>query len=149
MAPRDLEQLAAALQVPFGASREHDLFASRGGRRTNAEGAGIPRRISLLDYVLALRLRDHLNLPLQPVAVLLGADRATVGRAAALARRLLTENRIPLPAAAPPPAAPPRTPGELLRYAAAAGIDLTIPDNSQPMPSHFRTRRSGPRHARS
>jgi hypothetical protein len=50
--------------------------------------------------------------------------------------------------AAPPPGTRPRTPAGLLDYAAAAGITLTIPENSHAMPEHFRTRGENLRHAR-
>ena len=58
-----------------------------------------------------------------------------------LAGELLTAAKITLPAA-PPPENLPRTPAELLGYAAAAGIPLTIPENGQQMPERFKPRRS-------
>jgi hypothetical protein len=148
MDPAGVEALAAALRVPFGARRERDLFAHRGGPRVNAEGSGTPRRITVLDHVLALRLRDHLGLPVQAIAALLGADHSTASRAAALARQLIAEAAIPLPPAAPPPDQPPRTPAELHQYAAAAGIALAIPRNGPQMPQRFRTRRPNATHPR-
>ena len=33
MDPADVQALAAALEIPYGARREHDSYARRGGRR--------------------------------------------------------------------------------------------------------------------
>ena len=153
MDPGGLRALAAALDVPSGARREQRNYAKRGHRRVNAvrngDGSNGRRRIDLTDHVLAWRLREHLRLPVQAIGVLLGIGPSTVSHAAALTARLLAGSGIPQPATAPPPDTLPRTPGELLDYAAAAGITLTIPDNGQPMPGHFRTRGENLRHARS
>jgi len=151
MAPEDVAALAAALEVPFGAHREQRNYSRRGRGRVNAVrnggGPSASSRLALADYVLAVGLRDHLNLPMEAIAVLLGVERTTIGDAIALARRLIAGNGIPVPPAAPPPAVIPRTPAELREHAAAAGITLTIPQNGETMPKHFRTRRQKPRHA--
>jgi Rhodopirellula transposase DDE domain len=142
-AARDITALAAALQPQFEA-RLQLRYRTRHGARTSAFRSSAPhggRRLDVTGHLLALRLREHLGLPLTAVAALLGVDRATAGRAAALAATLLTAARTTLPAA-PPPGKLPRTPEELLAYAAAAGIPLTLPENGQPMPGHFRTRRN-------
>jgi hypothetical protein len=153
MDPSGLDALAAALQIPSGARREQRNYARRGHRRVNAvkngDGSNGRRRIDLTDHVIAWRLREHLHLPCQAMAVLLGIDASTVSHAATLTAALLAGAGIPLPPRAPPPDALPRTPGELLGYAAAAGITLTIPGNGQAMPEHFRTRGQNLRHARS
>ena len=153
MDPGGLLALAAALDVQYGAHREQRNYAKRGHRRVNAvrngDGSNGHRRIDLTDHVLAWRLREHLRLPLQAIGVLLGVDASTVSHATALATRLLAATGIPPPAAAPPPGTLPRTPAELLDYAAAAGTTLTIPDNGQAMPQHFSTRGENLRHARS
>ena len=153
MDPGDLHALAAALDVPSGARREQRNYARRGGRRVNAvrngDGSNGHRRTDLTDHLIAFRLREHLHLPVQAIGALLGIDPSTVSHATTLTARLLASNGIPQPATAPPPATLPRTPGELLDYAAAAGITLTIPDNGPPMPGHFRTRGENLRHARS
>jgi hypothetical protein len=144
MAPEDVTALAAALEVPFAARREQHLYARRGRRRTtavrNGDGSNGRRRTGLADHVLALRLRGHLNLPAAAIGALLGIDRTTVSHAITLTGQLLASAGIPLPDTAPPPQAPPRTPGELLQYAAAAGIPLTLPENGHAMPGHFRKR---------
>jgi hypothetical protein len=151
--PGDLHALAAALEVPFGAHREQANYSRRGRGRVNAirngGGSNGKRRIDPADHVIALRLREHLHLPVKAIGALLGVDGTTAGHATALTARLLASSGILQPATAPPPGTLPRSPGELLDYAAAAGITLTIPDNGQAMPQHFRTRGENLRHARS
>jgi hypothetical protein len=153
MDPGGLHALAAALDVPYGACREQRNYAQRGHRRVNAvkngDGSNGRRRLDLTGHLIAWRLREHLHLPLQAIGALLGVDASTVSHATTLTARLLASAGIPLPPAAPPPGTLPRTPAGLLDYAAAAGITLTIPDNGQTMPEHFRTRGENLRHARS
>jgi hypothetical protein len=146
MDPAGLEALAAALEVPFGARREHDLFTHRGGRRVNAvrngNGSGGQRRLNVLDHVLALRLRDHLALPVAIAGALLGVDRTTVSNATTLTRQLIEDGGI-----TPPPATPGtrlRTPAELRDHAQAAGITLIIPGTRQGPPKYTRPRRAEP-----
>jgi Rhodopirellula transposase DDE domain len=149
MTTADVNTLVKALEVPFGAHREQRNYTARARYRgsgdrvravSNGRGPGASAKLALAGYVLAARLRSHLNLPMEVIAVLLGADRTTIGHAITLTHRLIAGSRIPLPAAAPPPQTPLRTPAELLRYTAAAGITLTLPQNGQTMPERFRTR---------
>jgi len=128
MDPREAEALAAALEVPFAARREQDLWNRRGHARGGSAGAGAPRRTDLLDHVLMLRLRDHLHLPGAVAGALLGTSQATASRAARLTAELLTSSGIPLPATARPAGIELRTTADLLEYATAAGITLTIPE---------------------
>jgi len=125
MEPADLQALAAALQVPFGARREHDNYARRGRGRINApknpDAAHGNRRIDVTGHVLALRLREHLRLTADITGALLGVDRTTIGHANSLTRQLLASTGIPLPPAAPPPGIRLRTTDDLCEYAAAAG----------------------------
>ncbi len=79
-----------------------------------------------------------------PSGALLGVDPATISHATHLTAELLASARIPLPPTAQPPAILPRTPAELLHYAAAAGHTLTIPENGQTMPEHFKPRQRRP-----
>ena len=140
---RDMTALAAALEAPFEA-RLQLHYRTRHGRRTRTVRSSGPhgsRRLDVTDHLLALRLRDYLDLPVKAVGALLGIDPGTVSHATALACKLLDAARITLPAA-PPPGKLPRTPDELLACAAAAGIPLTLPENGKAMPSHFRTRRN-------
>ena len=76
-----------------------------------------------------------------------GAGRTTISHAVSLARQLIAGNGIPLPAAAPPPGTRLRTPAELLQYAGATGIDLTIPQIRPCTPKYSRRRRAEPRDA--
>jgi hypothetical protein len=107
MEPADLQALAAALQVPFGARREQVSYSRRGGRRVNAikngDGSNGRRKIDVTDHLLALRLRDHLHLTSDITGVLLGVDRTTISHATSLTRQLLASAGIPLPPAAPHP----------------------------------------------
>jgi hypothetical protein len=127
--PAALDALAAALDLPFRVRREQRRHARSGRPRQRAEGAtggGRNRKLDLAGHVLALRLRQHLNLPGHVTAALLGADKTTISHAAALTRALLAA----LPASQHPPAAPPpgiplRTLDDLRGYAARHGI--TIP----------------------
>jgi hypothetical protein len=153
MTTADVNALAAALELPFAAARDQRTRAARARRRggagdrvntvRNGGGPNASTRLGLIDYVIALRLRDHLSLPAQAIACLLGVDRSTVSHCAADAARYLAAARI-TPAAQPPPPAPPRTAAGLLAYAAANGIPLTIPENGQHMPEQFRTRKTRP-----
>jgi hypothetical protein len=143
MAASDVTALAAALQAPFGA-RLQLQYRIRYGRRTRATGTDAPhgnRRLDVTDHLLALRLRQHLTLPVRAIAVLPGVDPVTISHATTLATGLLAAARITLPHA-PPPENLSRTPAGLLGYAAAAGIPLTIPGNGQQMPEQFKPRRS-------
>jgi hypothetical protein len=142
----DLTALAAALEAQFEA-RLQLKYRTRHGHRARAAGSAPHgnRRLDVTDYLLALRLRDHLSLPCQAIGCLLGVERTSVSHAAALAGELLSAARITLPDA-PPPGKLPRTPDELLAYAAAAGVPLTLPENRHAMPGHFRTRRNHTSH---
>jgi hypothetical protein len=146
MNPADVQALAAALQVPFGARREHDSYTRRGGRRArgikNRDSPHGNRKIDLTDHVIALRLRDHLHLTPELTGALLGVDRTTISHATSLTRQLLASSGIPLPPAADPPGTRLRAPDDLRDYAAAAGITLTVPETGQKAPRY--TRRKQP-----
>ena len=148
MDPRDVQNLAAALEVPFGARREHDRYTRRGGPRirgaSTGDGPRASRKIDVLDHVLAVRLRDHLHLTTDITGALLGTDRTTISHATSLTRQLLTASGISLPPAADPPGTRLRTPDDLRDYAAAAGITLTIPETGPKAPKYSRRRRIGP-----
>jgi Rhodopirellula transposase DDE domain len=87
-------------------------------------------RLTAADLVIAARIRAHLTLPLHVLAPLLGVDPSGLGRSIRPAAAAIAASAHP-PPAAPPPAAPPRTRGRLLAYAAAHGIDLSIPPPGQ------------------
>jgi hypothetical protein len=142
--PRELRELAATLEPAFAARREYRLRASRGRPTAYAPRKDAPptgsRKLDVLDCLIALRIRQHLGLPVQPVAALLGTDASTVSHATSLTGKLIATTGAALPAAAPPPS-PPRTPQDLLNHASAAGCPLTIPAG-QYMPKHFKPRPS-------
>jgi hypothetical protein len=140
IAAADMTALATALQAPFEARLQLQHRTRRGHRATAARTAAPHgnRRLDVTDYLLALRLRDHLNLPVKAIGALLGTDPATASHLITLAGELLAGTRHAPPASPPPP--PPRTPAELRDYAAAAGITLTLPENGRPMPEHFKPR---------
>ena len=144
--PRDLHALAAALQIPFGAHREQASYARRGRRRIKAiaDGPAAGTRIDLTDHVIAWRLHEHLHLTSDLTGDLLGVHRSTVGHALSLTRQLLASTAIPLPPAARPSPARPRTPDDLRNYAAAAGITLTIPQTRPRTPKYTRRKRPQP-----
>src|SRR5258708_4677561 len=115
MPPEDVTALAQALQVPFGAHREQCNYTARARRRGSGErvnavrnggGPNANARLTLTDHILALRLRDHLNLPVQGIATLLGIDSGTASHATVLAGELLPAAPT-TPRAAPPPASIP------------------------------------------
>ena len=96
----DLTALAQALEVPFEARLQQRNYTLRRGPRVNAVRTSRPhanRRLGITDHLLALRLRDHLDLPVQAIAALLGAGPAPSA----------TPPPWP-PACWPPPASPPR-----------------------------------------
>jgi hypothetical protein len=136
--PGDLKALAAALEVPFDADREQKYHLRRGRRRVNAVRRAGPHgnlRTDVTDHVLILRLRDHLRLTARATAVLFGIHPTSVSRAATLTRRLISENAIPVPAAAGPPPEPVRTIDDLRKHAGQHGIGILIPpaqDDSPP-----------------
>jgi hypothetical protein len=146
MDPGGVTALAAALEVPFGARREHDSYTRRGGPRTRRTTTGDRRhgnrRLDLTGHVLALRLRDHLRLTSEITSALLGVDRTTISHATTLTRQLIAASGIPLPPAAPPPGIRLRTPGDLREYAAAAGITLPVPEIGPKVPKYARRKRS-------
>ena len=148
MDPAGVQTLAAALEVPFAARREQVTYTRRGRLRVNAirtgNGSNGQRRIDVTGHVLALRLREHLHLPVEITGALLGVERTTVSTAVSLTRQLLAGSGIPLPPAAPPPGIRLRTPDDLREYAAAAGITLTIPETGPKTPKYSRRRRIEP-----
>jgi hypothetical protein len=91
--PEDVSTLAAALETPYRARLDHKSHLKRGRRRASTVRSDAPhgnRRLDVTDHVLALRLRDHLNLPLNAIAALLGADSTSISHAVITARALIT-----------------------------------------------------------
>ena len=126
--PADLDALAAALKLPFRGYREQLRYA-RSGRPAARPGraCGWNRKLGLPGHLIATRLRAHLNLPVHIIAALPGTHPTTISHATSRTTALLAHARPSgrHPAAAPPPANPPRTLDDLREYAARHGI--TIP----------------------
>jgi hypothetical protein len=118
--PRDdLAALAAALELPAAAAREHRLHLATGHPRRRAATA--PPKLTLTAQLTATALRARLGLPLHVLACLLGVSTDTISPAIKNTSDLLAQHNITLPARTATLA----TPHDLHRYAAAAGI--TIP----------------------
>jgi hypothetical protein len=127
MTPASIDALAAALETPWAARREHDLYASRGHPR--ASNGGRHSKIPLRDRLLATLILGHLGIQQKELAPAFGIGTSAMSQATRPLRELLTA--IPRPPQAPPPARPPRTLPELAAYAASHGIATT----SQPLPT--------------
>jgi hypothetical protein len=140
MPASDLAATATALEAAFEA-RLQLRYRTRNGHLARAPrtAPSASRRLDATDHLLALRLRQHLDLPVAAIGALLGVSQGATSHATTLATQLLAGTRTTLPASTPP-APPPRNPAELLAYAATAGIPLTLPGNGHPMPDHFRKR---------
>jgi Rhodopirellula transposase DDE domain len=134
MDPAALTALARALEIPFRARHEQRRYLRQGhARQRAAGGGGSNRKLDLTDHVLAVRLREHLQLPGKVIGALLGADKTTISHAARLTASLLASR--PQPPAAPPPGIRLRTLADLRDYAASHGV--TIPDlNEAETPPH-------------
>jgi hypothetical protein len=142
MAPASSAALAAAIQVPAAARREHDLYARRGGPR-RASGSGRRPRASLHDLVLATLITRHLRIPQKELAPAFGISPDIMFRGTRLIRALLPG--VPHPPPAPPPGSPPRTLTELTAYATRHGITgipgqppaaATAPEATLTTPTH-------------
>jgi hypothetical protein len=129
--PAALDTLAAALDIPFRAHREHQRYTRSRRPRSRPEhaaGGGWNRKLGLTGHLIATRLRHHLHLPLAVIATLLGVDTTTISHATTRTQTLLAA----LPASAHPPTTPPpgiplRTLDDLRAYAAQHGITIPHP----------------------
>ncbi|MGH3125860.1 MAG: hypothetical protein ACRDND_33200, partial [Streptosporangiaceae bacterium] len=120
--PAALDDLAAALELPWAAAREQRLHLDRGHSRRTATGRKGPDWLTLRGQLLTAILRHRHGMPGIQIAALLGADPSTINDATRQLTALLGPGH---PALAPGPARL-RTPGDLRSYAATSGI--TIPD---------------------
>jgi len=119
--PAALTALADALEIPFRARHEQRRYLRQGHTRQRAPGAGgSNRKLDLTDHLLAVRLRQHLDLPGKVIGALLGADKTTISHATSLTASLLATQ--PQPPAAQPPGIRLRTLASLRDYAAGHGI---------------------------
>ena len=122
----DLAALAASLELPWAAAREQRLHLDRGHPRQARTGPAAPFRYEIQAYLLAAIYHHRLGMPASHIATLLGAHHTTIAPAVQAISTLLGTGH---PALAPGPARV-RTPSDLRRHAATAGI--TIPDPPPP-----------------
>jgi hypothetical protein len=118
----ELADLAASLELPWAAAREQRLHLDRGHSRRARTGPAVPFRYTLETLLLAAICHHRLGMPYSNIAAVLGAHHTTIVPAGQAITSLLGTGH---PALAPGPVRL-RTPDDLRRYAAAAGI--TIPD---------------------
>jgi len=122
MSRQDLAVLAGALELPFRAAREQNLYALRGGPRRNLGWAARPCRgtLGLTAHLVVTLLHRRTSLPRRQIAALPGIDPTTVCDAVRLAGALLDAHGTTIE----PAPEMLRTLAGLYRYAQAAGIDL-------------------------
>jgi hypothetical protein len=120
----DLASLAARLEIPAAAAREHRLHLARG--RPRRRPATAPPKLTLTAQLTATLLHARLGVPRHVLAYLLGVAPETLSTAIRQTRELLAQHDIPLPA----PAARLATLHDLHRYAATAGITIPGPHQS-------------------
>jgi len=118
----DLAGLAASLELPWAAAREQRLHLDRGRSRQARTGPAAPFKYTLDTMLLAAIYHHRLGMPYSNIAALLGAHHTTIAPAGRAVAGLLGDAH---PALAPGPVRV-RTPADLRRHAASAGI--TIPD---------------------
>ena len=119
---QDLAALTASLELPWAAAREQRLHLDRGHSRRARTGPAAPFKFTLDTLLLAALCHHRLGMPYTNIADLLGAHHTTIVAAGRAIASLLGARH---PALAPGPVRL-RTPDDLRRYAAAAGI--VIPD---------------------
>jgi hypothetical protein len=117
-----LAGLAASLELPWAAAREQRLHLERGHSRRARTGPAAPFKYPLQTQLLAAIYHHRLGMPYPHIAALLGADHSTIAPLGQAIAGLLGAGH---PALAPGPVRV-RTPDDLRRHAAAAGI--TIPE---------------------
>jgi transposase len=117
-----LAALAASLQLPWAAAREQRLHLERGHSRRARTGPAAPFKYTLETLLLAAIYYHRPGMPYHHIAALPGAHHTTIAQASQAITSLPGAGH---PALAPGPGRV-RTPGDLRRYAATAGI--TIPE---------------------
>ena len=122
----DLERLATALALPRAARQEAQRYQWRGGPRRQAPGAHGRPALDLTSQIAVTLIHQHLHLPQHVIAWLTATSPDTISTTIKTISPLLPRH----PARTTP--APPRlrTPGDLIRYATAAGI--TLPPGIKP-----------------
>jgi transposase len=120
---QDLTALAASLELPWAAAREQRLHLDRGHTRHAATGPAAPFKYPLHTMLLAAIYHHRHGMPYTHIAALLGAHYSTIIAAARAITALLGPGH---PALASGPARL-RTPDDLRRHAATAGITIPGP----------------------
>ena len=112
----------AALQTPFNAAREQDLYVHRGGPRRvpGRAAAGYRGKLGPAARLLATVLAQRLSVPQRVLAALFGVHQSTISDAVRITRSLLTARGTTIE----PAPARLRTIASFCHYAKAAGIDL-------------------------
>ena len=120
MSRADLDNLATALALPWQAAQEARLYQQRGGPRHRPATTG-PRPAFDLPGQLAITLiHQHLSLPQHVLGWLTGTHPGKIRNAIKTITPLLAQH----PTQTTPAPLHLRTPGDLIRHAAAAGITL-------------------------
>ncbi len=119
----DLAALAASLELPWAAAREQRLHLDRGHSRRARTGPAAPFKYTLETQLLAAICHHRLGMPSTHIAALLGAHHTTIAEACQAITSLLGTSH---PALAPGPVRV-RTPQDLRRHAATAGITIPGP----------------------
>jgi transposase len=120
---QDLAGLAASLGLSHAAAREQRLHLDRGHSRRARTGPAAPFKYTLETQLLAAIYHHRLGMPCTHIAALLGAHHTTIAEACQAVTALLGTGH---PALAPGPARV-RTPDDLRRHAATAGITIPGP----------------------
>jgi len=120
---QDLAGLAASLALSHAAAREQRLHLERGRSRRARTGPAAPFRYPLETQLLAAIYHHRHGMPYTTIAALLGAHHTTITPAGRATAGLLGAGH---PALAPGPVRL-RTPADLRRHAAAAGITIPGP----------------------
>ena len=120
---QDLAALAASLGLSHAAAREQRLHLDRGHSRRARTGPAAPFKYPLQTQLLAAIYHHRLAMPCTHIAAMLGAHHTTIAEACRAVTALLGPGH---PVLAPGPARL-RTPDDLRRHAAAAGITIPAP----------------------
>jgi hypothetical protein len=128
--PASTDALTAAIEIPWAARREHDLYTTRGHPRQS--NGGKHSATPLRDRLLAVLILRHLGIRQKELAPAFGIGPSAMSQVTRPVRELLAT--IGCPPQAPPPASPPRTLHELAAYAARHGITITRPPPADTTP---------------
>lgn len=121
MTDSDWAQMINALEVPYQAQREADLYIARGGPPSRKPAGGYPPALTLAEQTLVTVLRRRFHTPQHALAELYGVSTGTIAKAQRHIRPLLDQHS---PHIEPAPT-PIKTLVELITYAADNGVTLT------------------------